>query len=80
MPDLPLLPVTAAQAARITAAFEGETDNDGNPITPQQAYRRWSYRQIKAYVLMIEGSKIDREQGADKRARLQAVESELPNA
>ena len=79
MPDLPPLPpVTQAQADRILATFQDETDAQGAPLTPQAAYRRWSMRNLKDRVLQFEASKIDLEQNVEKRARLQTVEAEMP--
>jgi len=79
MPDLPALPpVTQAQADRILATFQNETDAQGAPLTPQAAYRRWSMRNLRDRVLQFEASKIDAEQEAEKHARLKTLETEMP--
>lgn len=42
MPSLPTFDnVPDATAARILAAFQNQRDDQGNPLTPAQAYKRW---------------------------------------
>lgn len=78
MVDLPNLSVTQAQADRITAAFQNEADENGQPLTPQQAYRRWSFQMLRAKVLQVEGTKIDVANNKSKRDALSQIEQGLP--
>jgi len=41
MPTLPTFDVTQTVADRILAAFTGERDENGQALTPAQAYKRW---------------------------------------
>lgn len=54
MPNLPTFMVTDAVANRLMAAFSGQTDDNGLPITPQQAYKRWLRQQLTQYVVRRE--------------------------
>lgn len=67
MPTLPTFDVTATVANRILAAFQGETDAAGNPLTPQQAYKRWLRLQL-----------LSRVQATEAKSERTQWESDLP--
>jgi hypothetical protein len=50
MPDLPTFNVTQSVADRILAAFSGQRDENGNSLTPAQAYKRWLRDNLAATV------------------------------
>lgn len=79
MPDLPTITVTATQADRLLAAFNGQTADDGTSLTAQQAYKRWLVEQLRAYVLRSEARTLDESHNVSKRAALEQVEAELPD-
>lgn len=54
MPMLPDVEVSTRNAQRIIAAFQGEKNDQGVELTPQQAYRRWLLRSLAAHVLAKE--------------------------
>lgn len=54
MPTLPTFTVTDPVAARILKAFEGLNDEAGNPLTPQQSYKRWLRQKLVVYVTETE--------------------------
>jgi hypothetical protein len=57
VPNLPTLAIDdQALFDRVVAAFEGEVDNNGNPLTPQQAYKRWLKGQLRERVTYKEAN------------------------
>lgn len=57
MPSLPTFTVGNATADRLLAAFSGWTDEQGNPLTPVQAYRIWLRGSLISYVKAVEARK-----------------------
>lgn len=51
MPNLPTFTVTDTVAQRLLAAFEGQEDETGAPLTAVQAYKRWLRSSLTHYVL-----------------------------
>lgn len=45
-----------AVAQRLLAAFTGQTDANGNPLTAAQAYRRWLRDELVRYVVATEAT------------------------
>lgn len=61
MPNLPTFTVTQATAQRLLDAFDGHTDEDGSPLTPQQAYKQWLKRNLVAFVSDYETEHVENE-------------------
>jgi hypothetical protein len=56
MPDLPTFTVSQATADRLLAAFSGQVDEQGNALTPIQAYRRWLKQNLVNRVTQYEAN------------------------
>lgn len=54
MPTLPTFTVTQPTADRLLAAFDGQMDEAGQPLTPTQAYKRWLKQNLVGYVTNFE--------------------------
>lgn len=71
MPDLPTFNAPDTTAQRITAAFDGFTDESGSALPPATAYRRWLRMQIINFVAA-------REVEFDADARAAQLDGEMP--
>lgn len=76
MPDLPTITVTQPQADRMLAAYSGQFDEQGVPMTPTQAYKRWLKSKVIEFVLGEESRVIEIEY-SKKDAKLQTLRSDL---
>jgi hypothetical protein len=77
MPDLPALTVTAAQATRILDTFTGQTDDQGQTLTPASAYRRWLKERLREKVLAAEARALDEAHNVSKRQALDTLAGSL---
>jgi len=78
MPDLPTLTVSQDQADTLLNAFSGQTADDGTPLTPAAAYRRWLKRQLRGYVITRQAQTLDQQADAAKQAAIAALDASLP--
>jgi hypothetical protein len=79
MPDLPTLTVTADQAAILLDVFSGQVDPiTGNPLTPQQAYRRWLRDVLVEHALAVKAERAGAAAEATRQAEVDAFSAELP--
>lgn len=72
MPDLPTLTVTAAQMARITAAFPGASNAE-----KAEAYKAWLRDAVRGYVKAHEQNALRIKYEADVAAATGTVDADL---
>lgn len=77
MPDLPTITVTDAQAARLLAAFEGQVDETGADLPPDEAYRRWLRDAVREKAIQVEAQNIEQRHLDAKQVALDELRNEL---
>jgi hypothetical protein len=78
LPTLPSLNVSDEQAARILEAFADSVHPDtGQPLTPQEAYRRWLRDRLMGHVLTEEAIRLDADHAEVKREALDELAASL---
>lgn len=73
MPELPTLTINLAQAQRLLAVFEGQVDDEGNALTPQEAYKRWLASTLRLHVLSVESQNLRDQTEANLRSQIEQL-------